>query len=89
MVILTSEGYADKSAALKGIESVRGNAGKDANFEVRTAKNGQSYFVLKAASKEVIGQSEMYTSSRGAKRGTASVQANAADAKLEDLTGKK
>jgi uncharacterized protein YegP (UPF0339 family) len=88
-VILTSESYADRGSALKGIESVRRNAGKDANFEVRGAKNGQPFFVLKAANKEVIGQSEMYASPRSVKKGIASVKANAAAATLEDLTVKK
>jgi uncharacterized protein YegP (UPF0339 family) len=89
VTILTSEGYADRSSALKGIESVRRNAGKDANFEVRAAKNGQPYFVLKAANKEVIGQSEMYASPRSMKKGIASVKANAAAATVEDLTARK
>jgi uncharacterized protein YegP (UPF0339 family) len=33
LTILTSEGYADKSSAVKGVESVRKNAAKDANFD--------------------------------------------------------
>jgi uncharacterized protein YegP (UPF0339 family) len=88
-VILTSESYADRSGAMKGIESVRKNAGKDTNFEVLTAKNGQPYFVLKAANKEVIGKSEIYASTRNVKKGIASVKANAPAAALEDLTVKK
>ena len=89
IVILTSESYETRAAALKGIESVRKNGGNAANFEVRAAKNGQPYFVLKAANKEVIGQSERYASSRNVKRGIASVMANAGAAGIEDLTGKK
>jgi uncharacterized protein YegP (UPF0339 family) len=88
LVILTSETYANKDSALNGIESVRRNAGKDTNFERRTAKNGQPYFVLKAANKEVIGQSEIYAASASVKKGIASVKANAGRAKLEDLTAK-
>ncbi len=89
LVILTSESYNDKNAAVKGIESVRKNAGKDANFERREAKNGQTYFVLKAANKQVIGQSQMYKSLSSMTKGLASVMANAGTAKLEDLTDKK
>jgi uncharacterized protein YegP (UPF0339 family) len=85
-VILTSEPYSDKRAALNGIESVRKNAGKDANYERRTAKNGQPYFVLKAANDQVIGQSEMYSSKDTMEGGIASVMKNAPDASLEDLT---
>ncbi len=87
-IILTSESYAGKDSALKGIESVRKNAGKAGNFETRLAKNGQAFFVLKAANKEVIGQSEMYRSAGSVSKGIASVKANARVARLEDLTGK-
>ena len=89
LVILTSESYNDKNAAVKGIESVRRNASKDANFERREAKNGQMYFVLKAANKQVIGQSQMYKSPSSMTKGLASVMANAGTARLEDLTDKK
>jgi len=88
-VILTSERYASKNSALNGIASVRKNAGKDKNFEVRTAKSGKQYFVLKATNAEVIGQSQMYSGARSVPKGMASVKANAAAARTEDLTGKK
>ncbi len=39
-VILTSEGYASKSACLNGIESVKKNAADEKKFEVKIAKNG-------------------------------------------------
>lgn len=88
-VILTSESYSNKNSALKGIDSVRRNAGKNGNFEVRTTKSGKPYFVLKAANKEVIGQSQMYSETRNVPKGIASVQANAPAARVEDMTGKK
>jgi len=87
-VVLTSETYSSRDSALNGIASVRKNAGKDKNFEIRTAKNGRSFFVLKAANAEVIGQSQMYTEPRSAPKGMASVKANAGSARVEDLTGK-
>lgn len=86
LVILSSEVYESKGNALNGIESVRRNAGKDANFEILAAKNGKPYFVLKAANKEIIGQSEIYARSTNAKKGIASVKANARSAAFEDLT---
>ncbi len=86
-VILTSESYADRSAALNGIKSVRQSARKEANFEVRTAKNGQAYFVLKASNQKVIGQSETYSAARNAKKGIASVQTHAPVANVDDQTG--
>lgn len=86
-VILTSEPYSEKRSAMNGIESVRKNAGKDANFERRTAGNGQPYFVLKAANTQVIGQSEMYSTKATMESGIESVMRNASDAGVEDLTG--
>ena len=89
LVILTSEAYESRNAALKGIESVRKNAGKEANFERRETKSGQPFFVLKAANKEVIGQSERYAAASSLRKGMASVKTNAPAAKLEDVTAKK
>lgn len=88
-VILSSEAYASKDSALKGIASVRKNASKEKNFEVRDGKGGRPYFVLKATNKEVIGQSQMYAEARNVPKGIASVQANAPTARVEDMTGKK
>ncbi len=85
-IILTSEPYSDKRSALNGSASTRKNAEKDANFERRTARNGQPYFVLKAANTQIIGQSEMYATKSTMENGVASVMRNAPDAALEDLT---
>ena len=87
--ILSSESYTSRDSALNGIESVRVNARSGRNFERRTAKNGQPYFVLKADNLEVIGRSETYSSSNSMRKGIASVKANARSALLKDLTGKK
>jgi uncharacterized protein len=89
LVVLTSETYNDKGSAMKGIQSVRKNAGKDTNYERRTAKNGQTYFVLQSTNKQVVGQSQMYRSPSSATKGIASVRANAETARVEDLTGGK
>jgi uncharacterized protein YegP (UPF0339 family) len=85
-VILTSEQYRDKAGAMNGIESVRKNSGNDANFEIKTAKNGQPFFTLKSANKQVIGSSEMYSSTSSLKGGIGSVRANAKKAKVIDVT---
>ena len=84
--ILTSEAYKSRRAALNGIESVRKNAGKQSNYEARVARNKKPYFVLLAANKEIIGQSEMYASNANMRNGMASVKANARSAALEDTT---
>jgi uncharacterized protein len=84
-VILTSESYKDKAGAKNGIESVKKNASDDARFERKTAKNGQPYFVLKAANSQIIGQSEMYSTTSAMENGIASVAKNAAGADVVDL----
>lgn len=76
-IVLTSETYDTKKAAQNGIKSVGKNAANENRFEVKTAKDGQFYFVLKATNGEVIGKSEMYKAMAGVKRGIASVQKNA------------
>ncbi|MDZ7370639.1 MAG: YegP family protein [candidate division KSB1 bacterium] len=85
-VILTSETYKDKAGAKNGIESVKKNAVEDARYERKTAKDGSPYFVLKAANGQIIGQSEMYSSSASMENGIESVKKNAPSADIVDLT---
>jgi uncharacterized protein len=87
-VVLSSESYSTKAAALAGIESVKKNAGDDARFERKTAKDGSPYFVLKAGNGEIIGKSEMYSSASSMENGIASVKTNAGAA-VADLTEAK
>jgi len=84
-IILTSELYRQKTSAKNGIESVKKHAGNDANYERKTSSKGEPYFVLKATNKQVIGKSEMYSSTSGMERGIASVKANASEATVVDL----
>jgi uncharacterized protein len=76
-VVLTSEAYNTRAAAVNGIASVKKNAATRDSFETRTAKNGKSYFVLLAKNGEVIGQSQMYAHRSSAYTGIKSVMANA------------
>ncbi|MCI0564128.1 MAG: YegP family protein, partial [Nitrososphaera sp.] len=85
-VILTSETYDTKKAAAKGIEAVKKNAANEKRFEKRKTKNGQQYFILKAANGEPIGRSETCTSATSVKNGITSVMQNAPDARVDDLT---
>ena len=85
-VILSSELYQEKRGAERGIAAVRANAANDHRYERRTAKNGEPYFVLKAANGEIIGKSEMYSSTSAMENGIDSVKRNAGDARIEDLT---
>ena len=84
-VILTSQMYKEKEGALEGIASVKTNASEDARFERKTAKNGQPFFVLKAANGETIGKSETYSSNSAMEHGIESVRKNAMSAKIEDV----
>ena len=83
-IILSSELYAAKAGALNGIESVRKNGVVPARFDKLNGKDGAPYFTLTASNGQVIGRSEMYTSTAGRDNGIASVMKNAADAMLDD-----
>ncbi|MBO6784226.1 MAG: YegP family protein [Alphaproteobacteria bacterium] len=84
--ILASEGYTEKSSAREGIASVRLNSSDDDHYERKEASDGQHMFNLKAANGQVIGTSEMYTSTSARDNGIASVKLNASDAEEVDLT---
>lgn len=83
-VILSSEMYDSEAAAKNGIASVQKNGGNEANFEVKTAKDGQTYFVLKAGNGQVIGSSEMYKTAASAKNGIVSVQKNSSSTVIKE-----
>ena len=87
-IVLTSEAYESRSAAVKGITSVKKNAGNDKRFERKVAKDGSPYFVMKAANGEPIGKSEMYKSTKSMENGVASVAKNAPDAPVVDANAK-
>ena len=82
-VILTSQMYASKATAKKGIASVQSNAAALDQYEQKTNKAGEHYFVLKAKNQKVIGQSEGYSGTTGMKKGIKSVSTNAPKAKIE------
>jgi len=85
-IILTSEQYVSKAGASNGIASVRTNSQIDSRFEERTSTGGSPYFVLKASNGEIIGRSEMYSSTSAMKNGIGSVKSNAPSATVSDLT---
>ncbi len=85
-VILTSQAYKTKAAAKNGIKSVCTNCGKKANFEQKTSKKGEPYFVMLASNKQVIGKSQMYASKTSMQNGIASVEKNASKAQVKDLS---
>ena len=85
-IILAGEGYSSREAAKDAVTSIKNNAGGEDNFEIREAKDGKPYFVLKAKNGSILGVSETYSSKANAKKGIASVMKNAGIAELEDLT---
>ena len=85
-IILTSEMYKKKSSCKKGIKSVKVNARVPEHFKTLIAKNGEPYFVLRAGNNQVIGKSEMYSSTWSLESGIESVKQNAPGAAVVDLT---
>ena len=75
--ILASEGYKAKNSCLNGVESVKKNSEDDTKFERLEAKNGKFYFNIKATNGQIIGTSQMYTSTKGRENGITSVKKNA------------
>jgi uncharacterized protein len=75
--ILGSEMYETKASAANGIESVKKNAADDSRYERLVGKDGSPYFTLKAANGQVIGMSEMYSSTAARDNGIASCKTNA------------
>jgi uncharacterized protein YegP (UPF0339 family) len=98
-VILSSETYATRAAAIKGIAAVRlcAAAAKVENqteegcktethpkFEMYQDRAGQFRFRLKARNGKIIGTSEGYTAKAGCLGGIDSVMTNAAEAETEE-----
>lgn len=85
-VILSSQTYASKVTARKGIASVQANAARKSRYELRSGKGGQSHFVLKAANHRVIGASETYSSTAKLQQGLQSVMKNGGTRAVIDET---
>lgn len=85
-VILTSERYVSKAGAENGIAAVRRNSPYDARYDRRTSVRNEPYFVLKAENGEIIGKSEMYSSTTARENGIAAVKSAAPTATVDDQT---
>lgn len=98
-VILTSEVYTSRAAALKGIASIRLNAPnaklenqteegwkslRNPKFELYLDRAGEYRFRLKARNGKIVGISEGYSSKAGCLNGIESVKKNAAQAEMEE-----
>jgi uncharacterized protein len=85
-VILSSELYESKPAALNGIESVKKNSSEAGRYDRRASAKGEPYFILKAGNGQEIGRSEMYSGDAAMENGIASVTKNGPDGELNDTT---
>ena len=84
--ILTSELYATKGAAEKGIASVQVNSPLSERYEKKTATNGKLHFNLKAANHQVIVTSQLYANEQSRDTGIASVKTNGISQTVKDKT---
>jgi uncharacterized protein YegP (UPF0339 family) len=83
-IIFTSERYTRASDARNGIAAVKSTAPLDAQYIKKLSVAGEPYFVLRAANNEVLGTSEMYSTSRACEEGIAAIKAYAPSATIED-----
>ncbi len=83
--ILTSQTYAAKDGAKKGIASVQSNSPTENQYERKVAKDGTTYFVLSATNGEIIGTSEMYRSSSARDKGIESVKTNGPTTTIKEV----
>lgn len=83
--LLTSESYTTKQSCLDGVASSKGCVA-DKNFDKKTSTAGQPYFNQIANNYQVLGTSEMYSSTTARDAGIESIKRNAPTATIEDLT---
>jgi uncharacterized protein YegP (UPF0339 family) len=83
--LLTSESYVSKQGCLDGVASSKVCVA-DKNFDKKDSISGQPYFNQLANNYQVLGTSEMYSSTSARDNGIDSVKRNAPTATIEDLT---
>ena len=84
-IILSSEGYTTKNACHNGIASVQKHSADDQYYQHLTAKNGEPYFTLRSANHQVIGKSELYSSTAARDKGIESVKKNGPESQITEL----
>ncbi len=84
-IILSSQGYKQKTTCENGVESVKKNAGEASRYEKKESTNGKFFFNLKASNGQVIGKSQMYDSEKTRDNGIESVMKNAPDASVKEV----
>ena len=84
--LLSSEGYADRSGALNGIQSVQNNAAETARFQATETETGKFRFNLRAKNNQIIGTSQNYGSATARDNGIEAVGRAADGAAMVDKT---
>jgi len=84
--ILTSERYTRKESAQGGIAVVKALAHDDKRYQRMVSAAGQPYFVIVAANGEVVGTSQMYSSTGAMEDGIASCKVNGPAAATREET---
>lgn len=85
-LLLVSEAYPARSAALGGIEAVRRSVAGEAAFEPLTGEDGHPCFILRGADGRLLGHSQGFASAAGCRLGIDSVRRHAPAAELADET---
>jgi uncharacterized protein YegP (UPF0339 family) len=85
-IILASEGYTQKSGAQNGIASCQQHSPYDRFYTKLNDRNGNPYFVLRAANNQIIGRSQSYSTNSARDNGIASVKTNGSTTVIVDLT---
>ncbi|RIW11888.1 DUF1508 domain-containing protein [Algoriphagus lacus] len=83
--LITSEAYVSKQSCLAGIASSKLSVA-DSNFRKLNSTRNEPYFNQIANNNQVLGTSEMYSSSFSRDMGIESVKKNAPNATIEDRT---
>ena len=86
-VILVSEAYETDTERKDAISLLHARSFDEGRYERKISADGRYYFVLRTATGEVIGKSELYGSEAGRDNGIESVKNNARDAEIEDGGG--
>lgn len=85
-IILASEAYTTKEACKKAVEAVKKYATEEKYFEKKDTGNDKHMFNLKAANGEVIGSSQIYSSTESRQKGIDSLKKGVAAAIIHDLS---
>lgn len=85
-VLLTSGLLMDKESALRKIDITRRLARNTKNYELCTAENGSSYFLVRTAQGETLVYSACYPDAESLQAAINLVKSNTRGSRLEDLS---